>query len=138
MDIIYSKIQPRLVCHLVIRAEDFTSQRIDVTEAYHLLQLALLKLPKGKTFKPHRHIPKKLETNSAAQEMFICIKGQIKCKFYDIEGSEIIAEPILNPGDASLTLAGGHNYEMLEDNTIIYEIKSGPYLGVEKDKTFIE
>ena len=49
----------------------------------------------------------------------------------------ILVEPILNPGDASFTLEGGHNYEILEDNTLVYEYKTGPYEGQALDKTFI-
>jgi hypothetical protein len=44
---------------------------------------------------------------------------------------------ILHVGDASFTLEGGHNYEILEDNTLVYEYKTGPYEGQEMDKKFI-
>ena len=50
---------------------------------------------------------------------------------------KIIATPILEAGDASFTLEGGHTYEILEDNTIVYEYKTGPYEGQEFDKEFI-
>jgi len=43
----------------------------------------------------------------------------------------------LRPGDASFTLYGGHTYEILEDDTIVYEYKTGPYEGQKLDKTFI-
>ena len=49
----------------------------------------------------------------------------------------IISEPILYPGDCSMTFRGGHNYLILEDDTIVYEYKTGPYLGQEFDKEFI-
>ena len=49
----------------------------------------------------------------------------------------IIAEPVLGPGDCSMTFRGGHNYVILEDDTIVFEYKTGPYLGVQFDKTFI-
>jgi len=49
----------------------------------------------------------------------------------------IIATPILYPGDASFTLEGGHTYEILEDNTLVYEYKTGPYEGQALDKKFI-
>ena len=49
----------------------------------------------------------------------------------------IIAEPILKEGDASFTLYGGHTYEILEDNTLVYEYKTGPYEGQKLDKVFI-
>ena len=49
----------------------------------------------------------------------------------------IIAEPVLMPGDCSMTFRGGHNYLILEDDTIVYEYKTGPYLGQEFDKVFL-
>ena len=56
--------------------------------------------------------------------------------FYDIDNS-IIATPILGAGDASFTLYGGHTYEILEEDTIVYEYKTGPYEGQALDKTFL-
>ena len=50
----------------------------------------------------------------------------------------VIAEPVLMPGDASFTLYGGHTYQILEDDTIVYEYKTGPYEGQELDKKFIK
>ena len=43
----------------------------------------------------------------------------------------------LLPGDASFTLYGGHTYKILEQDTIVYEYKTGPYLGQTFDKEFI-
>jgi hypothetical protein len=79
----------------------------------------------------------KLYNKQIAQESWIVIKGSVKCIFYDVDDT-IIAEPILYPGDASFTLGVGHNYLILEDNTIVYEYKTGPYEGQELDKKFIE
>lgn len=36
------------------------------------------------------------------------------------------------------TLEGGHNYLINEENTLVYEYKTGPYEGQKMDKTFIE
>ena len=47
-------------------------------------------------------------------------------------------EPILEQGDASFTLEGGHNYQILEDNTLVYEYKTGPYEGQKLDKVFLK
>ena len=44
----------------------------------------------------------------------------------------------VNPGDASFTLEGGHTYEILEDDTLVYEYKTGPYEGQKLDKTFLD
>ena len=56
---------------------------------------------------------------------------------YDIDNATILATPILEQGDASFTLYGGHTYEILEEETIVYEYKTGPYEGQELDKRFI-
>ena len=56
---------------------------------------------------------------------------------YDIDNETILATPILKPGDASFTLEGAHTYEILEDDTIVYEYKTGPYEGQSLDKRYL-
>ena len=55
---------------------------------------------------------------------------------YDLD-DKIIHEQILNPGDITMTFRGGHNYIALEEDTIVYEYKTGPYKGQENDKVII-
>ena len=37
-----------------------------------------------------------------------------------------------------MVFSAGHGFEVIEDNTILYEVKNGPYYGQIKDKTFID
>ena len=135
MEKIYSKIDNRLL-HIVNRLEDITG-RNDIIPSNNFIQCATLKMEKGKTFDPHKHITKNRHyPEQIAQESWIVIKGSVKCILYDID-DKVIAEPILKAGDASFTLYGGHTYKILEDNTVVYEYKTGPYEGQELDKTFI-
>jgi cupin fold WbuC family metalloprotein len=136
MEKIYSKVEPTKLLHVVVRKEDLTPGRVEVVPEDHFIQCALLNMEKGKTFKPHKHIWKERTRNVIAQESWIVIQGSVKCIFYDID-DQIIATPILQPGDASFTLEGGHTYEIQEDNTLVYEYKTGPYEGQSLDKTFI-
>ena len=55
---------------------------------------------------------------------------------YDIDDS-LIGEEIIKKGDCSMTFEGGHTYEILEDDTVVYEYKTGPYTGQANDKVFI-
>ena len=55
---------------------------------------------------------------------------------YDID-DKLLDEQILFPGDCSMTFEGGHTYTMLEDETIVYEYKTGPYEGQKLDKEFL-
>ena len=45
---------------------------------------------------------------------------------------------MLNVGDCSITLGGGHNYLILEHDTLVYEYKTGPYKGQKLDKVFLD
>ena len=135
MEKIYSKIEPNKLLHIIVRVEDFKCGRQDIVDAEHYIQCSILNLNKGHTFKPHKHIPKKVES-IFPQESWCVLKGSVKCIFYDID-DKIIAEPILREGDASFSLYGGHNYLILEDDSKIFEYKVGPYFGQELDKIFI-
>ena len=136
MEKIYSKKEPEKLLHIIVRKEDIKPGREDIVSEENFIQCSILNMDKGKTFKPHKHIWKERTRNVIAQESWIVIKGSVKCIFYDLDDN-IIAEPILYAGDASFTLEGGHNYLILEDDTLVYEYKTGPYEGQQLDKTFI-
>ena len=137
MEHIYSKVEPGKILHTIVRKEDLTPGRREVVSEKHFIQCAILNMEQGKTFKPHRHIWKERARNIIAQESWIVIQGSVKCIFFDLDDT-IIATPILYPGDASFTLEGGHTYEILENNTLVYEYKTGPYEGQALDKTFLD
>ena len=137
MEKIYSKVDPSKLLHLIVRKEEITPGRQDIVPEENFIQCSILNMEKGKTFRPHKHIWKERTRNVIAQESWIVIQGSVKCIFYDIDNT-IIAEPILYQGDASFTLEGGHNYLILEDNTLVYEYKTGPYEGHALDKTFLD
>lgn len=137
MEKIYSKVDSNKLLHIINRMSEI-SGRNEVVPEDNFIQCATLKMEKGKTFRPHKHIEKSRSYDKQiAQESWVVIKGSVKCKFYDID-DQLIAEPILYPGDASYTLYGGHNYEILENDTIVYEYKTGPYEGQLLDKTFLK
>jgi hypothetical protein len=113
-----------------------TPGRQDIVPEEQFIQCSILNMENEKTFKPHKHIWKESRQSIIAQESWIVVEGSVECIFYDLDDT-IIAQPVLYPGDASFTLEGGHNYRILEDNTLVYEYKTGPYLGQAMDKTFI-
>lgn len=137
MEKIISKAEEGKVLHLIHRLEDFDT-RTEVIEENNFLQCASLKLPLNKTFRPHRHITKERHyKEQIAQESWVIIRGKVKAFFYDLD-DKLLTTRILNQGDASFTLYGGHTYEILEDNTLVYEYKTGPYEGQKLDKVFID
>jgi len=136
MEKIYSKVVPDRLLHIIVRKNDLKPGRIDIVPGENFIQCAILNMEKNKTFKAHKHIWKERTRNVIAQESWIVIQGQVKCHFYDLDDT-IIAEPILNHGDASFTLEGAHTYTILENETLVYEYKTGPYEGQKLDKEFI-
>ena len=133
---IYSKVDTSKLLHIIVRKEDMTPGRQDIVPEENFIQCSILNLEKDKTFKPHKHVWKRRNIDVIAQESWVIIQGSVKCIFYDLDDT-ILVEHILIVGDSSFTLEGGHNYLILEENTLIYEYKTGPYEGQINDKTFI-
>ena len=137
MEKYYSKKDPSKLLHFVVRLEDIVGERHNLVSDDNYIQCAAMKLPKDKTFKPHKHFEReRLEKNYIPQESWMVFKGSVKCTFYDIDDT-LLCEPVLKAGDASFTLYGGHTYTILEDDTVVYEYKTGPYEGLTNDKIFI-
>ena len=140
MKLIYSKVEPDRLLHIIHYIQEFYTtedgHRRDVVGEKEFIQLSALNMEKGHTFKPHQHIWKPGEKEVIVQESWVVIKGAVECNFYDTDGT-LLSKPILTPGDCSVTLGGGHTYLILEDDTLVYEYKTGPYKGIESDKIFL-
>ena len=132
---IRSKINNRLL-HMVYRWEDLKEQREDVAPENQFIQVSALDLKKDKTFRPHRHIWKPAPRDRViAQESWCVMSGKVLASFFDLN-DKLLEMVELNQGDISLTFEGGHTYTILEDARV-YEYKTGPYEGQEKDKVFL-
>ena len=137
MEKIFSKVIPEKLLHIVTRKSEVMNGIQNIISENNFIQCSFLKLEEGTTFKPHKHIWKERTQSVIAQESWVVLQGSVKCIFYDIDDS-LLSEYVLSVGDASFTLEGGHNYLILEDDTIVYEYKTGPYEGQSLDKTFLD
>ena len=85
MEKIYSKIEPNKLLHIINRLEDIKG-RNDIVPEDNFIQCASLKMPKNKTFPPHKHITKdRHHPEQIAQESWVVIKGKVK---------EVVGTPI--------------------------------------------
>ena len=132
---IYSKVEPEKLLHIVNKKDDISYQRQDLCPNDKYLQVACFLMEDNKTFRPHKHIVLNRETD-ITHESWIVIKGKVKAILYDLDDT-IIHEEVLEAGDCSITFLGGHNYLSMEEGSIVYEFKTGPYYGQMKDKEFI-
>ncbi len=97
------------------------------------LQLAGISLEEDEQINSHYHNP--IERNTVGTAEVLVIKsGKVLIGIYG-DNQEAVMIPILRGGDLILLLRGGHSLTMLED-TEMYEIKQGPYTGIENDKTY--
>ena len=134
---IYSRIDKDKLLHIIHRFYEI-EKRTDVAPEDQFIQLATLRMEKGKTFRPHQHIWKPAPREQViAQESWVIIKGSVKCHLYDTDG-ELLKEVVIRQGDCSMTFEGGHTYTILEDDTVVYEYKTGPYTGQANDKVFLD
>lgn len=135
---IRSKINNELL-HLVLHEIDSKNENVDRTHIVdndQFIQLSVLHMDNGQTFLPHKHIYKQFNDKMIAQESWVVLKGKVKVLYYDTD-DQLIEEVILNQHDVSITLKGGHNYVILEDDSVILEYKTGPYFGQKSDKVHI-
>ncbi len=136
MEQIYSNIDKNIILLSIMRFVDITTDRVDLSPATEILQASAKKLTKGKNFKAHKH--NKLERDTkTTQEGWVFLQGSVQAKFYDLDNT-LILDTILSAGDCVVVFYAGHGFTVLEEDTIIYEFKNGPYYGIDADKTFIK
>jgi hypothetical protein len=129
---VYSKRGDLL--NIIYSPNDFKDgSRFDITDQYQSLQCAIMKAESGKVFKAHRHLHKDCSVH--IQEVFIILKGKASIEIFDFDDSSLGEYPI-NEGDISILLNGGHSLKIDQD-CVLYEIKTGPYEGQTKDKIFL-
>jgi hypothetical protein len=121
--------------HVIHRVSDFKARQ-ELVAVDQNLQVASLQLAGSNDFRAHRHISKSVNIKTTiAQESWVVIKGKVKVDYFDLDDTFLDSKELL-PGDCSVTLFGGHGYAT-EGDALVYEFKTGPYLGQEFDKVFI-
>ncbi len=116
---------------LIIRAEYDESGIHFFTPGNFSQQVAFISHPSGKKIAPHVHnlvFRQVLYT----QEVLFIRKGRVKVNLYSSD-RRFLGSRILVSGDVILLCGGGHSFEMLED-TVMVEVKQGPFTG-DQDKT---
>ena len=133
---IYSLSTEGLLAHAIHKIDEFHGRQ-NIIHDSEFIQIATLELKEKDSFLPHVHLWKDIPNDrNVAQESWVVIRGKVEVNFYDIDGA-FLEQHILNEGECSISLHGGHSYKALS-NSLVYEFKNGPYLGQEMDKTFIQ
>lgn len=118
----------RVTLALVVRAVPSPPGAQFVTPPEAGLQVGVLTHAEGTNISRHKH--RQIERQvSGTSEVLLVRSGSCEVDVYDDD--ELIATTQLSPGDVMVLLAGGHALRMLED-TVLVEVKQGPYVGVEE------
>lgn len=83
-----------------------------------------------------RHIHKKRyreATTYPTHEFFVVLNGKVLATIYNDDKQEL-GTIVLTEGSFLCQHAGGHEFNAVRSETVMLEIKHGPFLGVEIDK----
>jgi cupin fold WbuC family metalloprotein len=94
-------------------------------------QLGFVVHPAGENIPSHMHRPEQRHL-SGTSEILVVIEGACEIDLFDDDHAHVATRQ-LQQGDVVLLASGGHGFRMLQD-TVLLEIKQGPYMGqAEKD-----
>jgi hypothetical protein len=97
------------------------------------LQMGMIVYGKGQAIVPHVHLPVTREVQGTS-ECVLVREGACEMDIYD-SSKNFLATRKLEKGDIVLLLGGGHGFRMRED-TVLFEVKQGPYVGVVDKERF--
>lgn len=117
-----------------ITPEDIKPGLISLTNDDEFLQVvAWGHYEKGKYLQDHWHNEFE-RTAMRTYEAVYVVKGAIEARLFDLELNPVETLTI-GQGEMLILLESAHGYTILEEDTTVLEIKNGPFLGVDKDKT---
>ena len=117
----------------IIRADFSPDITSFVTPPEHNFQVGFVVYPKDGAIQSHYHrkIDRKISNTS---EVLVVRKGHCEIDIYDDE--QILVETLeMTTGDVMVMVSGGHGFRIVED-TVLLEIKQGPYIGIDEKKRF--
>ncbi len=118
----------------IVRSNWTPSKTEFLTPDSFSLQMGMIVYGKGQAITPHLHLPVVREVHGT-NEVVLVRSGSCEVDIYDDERQHL-GSYCLNQGDIILLLGGGHGFRMHED-TVLFEVKQGPYVGM-ADKTRFE
>jgi quercetin dioxygenase-like cupin family protein len=117
----------------IVRAEPVPGRTSFVTPDAENLQVGFVVYPAGGTIQRHTHRPLERRLTGTA-EVLVVRRGRCLLDVYS-DAHDPVATRELRTGDVMLMVGGGHGFRMLED-TVLLEIKQGPYTGLDEKERF--
>lgn len=118
---------------LIVRAAYRPTTTEFLTPPAFKQQVGFVVYPEGGEI--HRHDHRPLERHLVGtSEVLVVRAGRCEIDVYN-DARELVTTRELRAGDVMLMVGGGHGFRMLED-TVLLEVKQGPYTGLEEKELF--
>lgn len=117
----------------VLRREVSPAATTFLTPPELSFQAGFVVYPAGGEVERHIHRPLRRELEGTS-EVIVVREGSCAIDIYSPD-EELLASRELRAGDVVLLLEGGHGFRMQED-TVLFEVKQGPYTGLDEKRRF--
>ena len=117
----------------VIRGHGAPGETVFPTPADLNLQVGFVGRLRGETIDPHVHHD--IERHIVGtMEVLLVVEGRCELDIYDADRA-LVATAGMAKGDIVLLVSGGHGIRVLDD-TVLFEVKQGPYGGLHEKERF--
>ena len=117
----------------IIRHDFHPQKTTFVTPDAYYQQTGLVVYPAGGVIKRHVHLPLQRHL-IGTPETILVRKGAVEVDLYALD-REPLGTWVLEEGDLIVLAGGGHGFRCLQD-TILLEVKQGPYTGLKEKEMF--
>lgn len=132
---VYSEVEKgKLLCSFS-KGLELSKYRTELSPSEEYLQASGRKIEAGTHVWAHKHLPLERKTE-ATQEAWVIVEGSVEATIYDLDDT-LLKKILLSRGDCLVLFRGGHAMDVMNEDTIMYEFKTGPYYGLQKDKVAI-
>jgi hypothetical protein len=109
---------------IIVRAEPAPGKTTFYTPDDFDLQVGKIVYPAGSVIARHQH-PQVARTVASALEVLLVQQGRMIVDVYT-DDHDLLCSREMGPGDLVVLASGGHGFRLLE-NTVLLEVKQGPY-----------
>jgi len=114
---------------------DIKEGRQFFTAPEDFVQVGGFRYGKGTDMRSRKHLRRPGPPDRITQECVICFKGSMEAWIYN-DINDLVDKITIKTGDFIILLSGGHGFIVKEDDTVLLEVKNGPFTSVEDNKEF--
>lgn len=118
---------------LIVRGQPLPEETTFLTPDDFNLQVGYIVYSAGHSIQRHDHFPVERHLVGTS-EVLVVQRGACEIDVYDTR-RELVATREVRTGDVLILVEGGHGFRLLED-TVLLEIKQGPYGGPREKERF--